>query len=222
MKHNPFEHYTEHRSTYFGVIFKLDAVKTSFQTADRKTQRRMLLDSYIFAAISVQTPLDIHEQAFHTYVNNGRKLENKDMKKVNYWKNKTQYIRETETRFEAIDNTIDLLMDGKIDKAHRKIVDTFKGVSTKKAAFTLAMLGYTEKMCIDTNVRQMAGLSEEEEYTGVVIDRYESQCSKVRDRFPQLSEELAPFMVQWVLFDSIRESVTTHQEFLNHQLSLAE
>lgn len=217
----PHQHYKQNSSTYNGISFKLAAIQRNFLNARRDTQRRMLLDSYIFAVISVQTPLDIHEQAFHTYTNNGRELDNPDMKKVNYWKNKSQYIRETETKFEAIDDTIDLLEDGQIDKAHRKIVDQFKGVSTKKAAFTLAMLGYTQKMCIDTNVRQMAGLTKEQEYTGVVIERYEDQCEDIRNKFPELDKEVSPFMVQWVLFDSIRESVTTHKEFLNHMLELA-
>jgi len=154
----------------------------------------MLLDSYIFAVISVQTPLDIHEQAFHSYIKGDRELENSDMKKVNYWKNKTSYIRETETRFEEIDTAIELLEQGKIDKAHRQIADHFKGVSTKKAGFTLAMLGFEQKMCIDTNVRQIAGLTEEQEYTGVVIDKYEAQCKEIRDKFPKLSDKLTPFM----------------------------
>lgn len=218
MAYKPINHYKDNRETYSRIRTKLDLLREDFLEADKRTQRRLLLDSYIFAAISVQTPLDIHEQAFHTYIRNGRELDNSDMKKVNYWKNKTQYIRETETKFVEIDAVIDLLQRGKIDAAHRKIADEFKGVSTKKAGFTLAMLGFTEKMCIDTNVRQMAGIPKEQEYEGVVISKYEAQCKEIRDSFNELDEEVSPFMVQWVLFDSIRESVTTHKEFLNHML----
>lgn len=222
MPNQPFKHYDHNRETYSGISGKLDAIKGEFLEAEKNVQRRMLLDSYIFAVISVQTPLDIHEQAFHSYITGDRELENEDMKKVNYWKNKISYIRETEVKFEQVDQAIELLEDGKIDQAHRHIADHFKGVSTKKAAFTMAMLGFKSRMCIDTNVKQMAGLTDEQEYTGVVISKYEKQCKEIRSKFGDLNKELSPFMVQWVLFDSIRESVTLHREFLNHQLQLAE
>lgn len=222
MPHEPFKHYEKNRETYCAISSELEEINEQFLNADRNTQRRMLLDSYIFAVISVQTPLDRHEEAFHAYISGERELENDAMKKVNYWKNKISYIRETETRFEDIDEAIDLLESGTLDLAHRYIADTFKGVRTKKAGFTMAMLGFTGKMCVDTNVKQMAGLTDQQEYTGVVIEKYEEQCDSIRSKFSQLDDKLSPFMVQWVLFDSIRESVTLHREFLTHQLELAE
>jgi len=149
-------------------------------------------------------------------VSGGRDLDNKEMKKVNYWKNKTEYIRETETRFREIDKVLELINEGEIDKAHRRIADSFKGVSTVKGAFVLAMLGFKQKMCIDTNVRQIAGIKPENLYDGVIINKYDAQCRKIRSRFSDLNEEVDPFIVQWVLFDTIRDSRTDHKEFLDH------
>ena len=67
----------------------------------------MLLDSYIFSVLSVQTPVDIHEEAFRS-IKGGSEYE-EAMSSVNYWKNKVSYIRETEVKFEEIDEAINLL-----------------------------------------------------------------------------------------------------------------
>jgi len=123
------------------------------------------------------------------------------------------WINDAASKTKALNSVINELQADNIDKAHRILIDKIKGLGAKKAAFTLAMLGYTGKMCIDTNVAQIAGL--EEEYTGVVIDRYEQQCKAVREQFNTLSEELPPFMVQWVLFDTQREERSTHKVYFD-------
>lgn len=212
----PIQHYRQNQEFYNEISDGLEIVKAGFLDADKRTQRRALLDSYIFAVLSVQTSLDRHETAWEAYLRADRDMDIEEIRSVNYWKNKVSYIRETETKFREIDKVLELINAGEIDKAHRRIADSFKGVSTVKAAFVLAMLGFKSKMCIDTNVRQIAGIEKDNLYDGVIIGKYDAQCRKVRSRFDELNEELSPFMVQWVLFDSMRGSKTDHGEFLNH------
>ena len=216
MSTEPIQFYREHRDQYNKISKRLDHVNNKFLDAGQETQRRMLLDSYIFAVLSVQTPVDIHEDAFRS-IKSGAELESA-MRSVNYWRNKAQYIRETEVKFEEIDRAIELLENGELDKAHRHVADHFKGVSTVKAAFTLAMLGFKDKACTDTNVLTALDMDRDEAYNGVVIEKYNQFCS---DAFEQIDPELksevdSNFMNQWVIFDAVRGSLSNHDVFFEH------
>ena len=208
--------FEEHRTQYQKIEDRLKTTRRRFENGDRELQRRMILDSYIFAVLSVQTPVPIHEDAFRQ-IKSGEDLETA-MSRVNYWKNKSAYIRETEVKFEEIDRAINQLLNGEIDEAHRTVADHFKGVSTVKAAFTIAMLGYTEKACTDTNVLTAADLDREDAYTGVIIQKYNEF---VETSFKSIDRELynsAPstFMNQWVIFDSVRGEVSNHDVFFEN------
>jgi thermostable 8-oxoguanine DNA glycosylase len=212
---NPAQFLEEHSEDYEQIKDRLELVKNRFMEEDRLTQRRMVLDSYIFAVISIQTPLDVHERSYARYTN-GDEYEDA-FREVNYKNNKISYIRETEVKFKAIDNVIDLLEANKIDEAHKLMCDEFKGVGMAKGAFTLAMLGFTSKMCVDTNVQQASGI--EDVYSGVVVEKYENMCEKIRQQFSDLKDRLDPFMVQWVLFDYQRGEHRKHNVFFNQLLT---
>jgi hypothetical protein len=79
----------------------------------------------------------------------------------------------------------------------------------------MAKVVTTDKMCLDTNVCQRAGIEPDEIYNGVVVDKYEKQCQSVKDQWPDLHDELGAFMFQWVLFDSNKETVTCHDVWFN-------
>lgn len=212
----PIDFYEQHEEDYKEISEKLDKVNQKFLNSDRESQRRMILDSYMFAVLSIQTPVSIHEEAFRS-IKNGDDYEDA-MSSVNYWKNKVSYIRETEVKFEEIDEAIDLLEAGEVDKAQRKVLDEFKGVGTVKSAFTLAMLGFKQKACIDTNVLTALGMDREDAYNGVVIEKYESFCSSA---FEEIDSELksrvdSQFMNQWIVFDAVREEFTNHEVFFDH------
>lgn len=212
----PLEFYQQHKEEYDKISKRLDRVNERFLDSDQETQRRMLLDSYIFAVLSVQTPVDIHEEAFKS-IKGGSEYEDA-MESVNYWKNKVSYIRETEVKFEEIDEAIKLLENGKTDEAQRLLMDEFKGVGTVKSAFTLAMLGFKDKACIDTNVLTALGMDREDAYTGVVVQKYNDF---VDEAFSSIDEELkeevdSKFMNQWVIFDSVRGNLTDHEVFFNN------
>lgn len=212
---SPEDFYKSHEKDYEEIKERLETVKSRFMDESRKTQRRMVLDSYIFAVISVQTPLDVHERSYARYTE-GIEYE-EAFREVNYKNNKISYIRETEVKFEEIDRVIDLLEEEEVDKAHKLMCDEFKGVGMAKAGFTLAMLGFTGKMCVDTNVQQASGL--EEVYSGVVVEKYEKMCEKVREQFKSLKDQLEPFMVQWVLFDYQRGEQRKHDVFFDQILT---
>jgi len=213
-RHHDF--YREHRTQYKQIEKNLETVNKKFRSGDREQQRRMLLDSYIFGVLSVQTPVPIHESAFRQ-IKNGEDLENA-MSSVNYWRNKSAYIRETEVKFEEIDCAIELLLNDKVDAAHRHVADHFKGVSTVKAAFTIAMLGFTEKACTDTNVLTAADMDREDAYTGVVIEKYNKFVESSFDMIDPKLYKAAPstFINQWVIFDSIRGEVSMHKVFFEN------
>ena len=97
-------------------------------------------------------------------------------------------------------------------------MDEFKGVGTVKSAFTLAMLGFKDKACIDTNVLTAMGMDREDAYTGVVVQKYNDF---VDEAFSSVDEELkeeidSNFMNQWVIFDCVRGNLTDHAVFFNN------
>lgn len=204
--------FDENKAHYEIIRSRLQSVKRRFENADHETRRDMLLASYEFAVISVQTPVNIHEKAWSA-IREGADPEDA-MQQVNYWRNKLDYMQRTQVKFELIDDVIFNLLDGNIDKAHKILIDEFLGVGAKKAGFTLAMLGYTSKMCIDTNVEQAAGL--DDVYSGVVVDKYEDQCNEVMQEYSINT----PFMLQWILFDCYRGETTTHNVYFSHQLDI--
>jgi len=204
--------YQNHAESYQNIEKHLDNLREVFLIESRPKQRRLLLSSYEFAVLTIQTPTDIAEEAFELY--KGGEDKSDAFQKVNYWRNKADYIERTRSRFEEVDKVIDLLEEGDVDKAHRHLADHFTGVSTVKAAFTLAMIGFTSRACIDTNVRQV--IPEEDPYDGCVISKYmeevesfsEWAAKKFRDR-----ERPSNFLLQWIIFDLNRGTHHKHVKF---------
>jgi thermostable 8-oxoguanine DNA glycosylase len=217
MKH-PVNHYEQNRDVYDRISEQVQQTTDYFAQAGRPEQKLLLNQAVTFALISAQTSVPIHEKG---YLN---ALEASDFEEieqglldagVNYYRNKAKYIfhNMTEPDYEMV---LDLYDDGRIDEMHRAIADEFKGVSTRKAAFAMAKVVTTDKMCLDTNVCQRAGIEPDEIYNGVVVDKYEKQCQSVKDQWPDLHDELGAFMFQWVLFDSNKETVTCHDVWFNN------
>jgi thermostable 8-oxoguanine DNA glycosylase len=168
----------------------------------------MLQQSHSFAVISVQTPVDIHEDAFTQLWADDKPLANIDeaLSSVNYRNNKTDYIRHSLTHAHLWADVVEMIEDGDIDKAHKYVLDTFKGVGPAKAPFTFAMLGFTSKACIDANVINVFDL--DEHVSTVVVEKYENIVESLREKTPTLSEKLSPFMWQWAVFSYQRQGVS--------------
>lgn len=201
-------HYRRNKSEYDEIRARLDETRGAFYQADKSEQIRMLQKSHSFAVISVQTPVHVHEEAFTTLWENGEPLENLDsaLESVNYKNNKADYIRHSIKNGHKWADVATMLSLGEIDEAHKFILDNFKGVGPAKAPFTLAMLGFTEKACIDANVINAMGL--EEHVTTVVVEKYDEIVSSLRDKMPTLKQETTPFLWQWIVFSFQRQGVS--------------
>lgn len=210
MEDTPAEHYTQNKQVYDQIEQKLENTRRKFESTDKQTRRKILRTSHRFAVLSIQTPVNLHEEAFKQL--EGLPTQQPDaLQSVNYWKTKQKWINELDGKTEVLDAISAELLAGNTDTAHKILIDEVKGVGAVKAAFTLAMIGYTTKMCIDTNIQQVAGINEP--YSGVVVEKYEQQCRTVKQEFNLLSEELSAFMTQWVLFDYQRGEISKHKPF---------
>lgn len=204
------QHYQNNRETYDHINQQLEQVRTKFENTDQQTRTAMLRTAQRFAVLSIQTTVELHEDAFREL--EGLEPKNKDpVKKLNYWKQKIRWINSLDQKTRELKQISELLLEGKIDEAHRLLIDEIKGVGAVKSAFMLAMLGYTSKICVDTHIQQIAGL--EEVYSGVVIEKYEEQCNEILEKYDRLKAELNPFMVQWILFDMDRGNISMHEPF---------
>jgi thermostable 8-oxoguanine DNA glycosylase len=210
---NVSNHYRYNRETYDKIESKLSNVREKFDNARMSDRISMLRRAHWFAVLSTQTQVSRHERAYKSLVNHveSGKPPAWAMPEVindtNYYNNKAEYIMHAWDNSHHFDEVCRLLDMNQVDKAHRYLVDNIKGVSTMKSAFMLAMLGYTEKMCIDTNVSSLTGI---ESPNTVVIDKYESACDSLKSKFSSLSKTLSPFMFQWVMFDYQRGVVSEH------------
>lgn len=204
-----WDHYLAHRDDYELIQNRLDQVREQFLSVPADMQIEMAQKSYTFAAISVQTPLPVHEAAYYRLWN-GDPLENvrEALRSVNYNRSKEAAITEMLQAGDLWSEFVGLLASGGVDDAHRFLLRNVKYVSTAKAPFTLSMLGFTEKMCVDANMLTALGI--EGRINTKSVERYDALCDWILSKFQSLSAELPPFLVQWVVFDTVRDEVAHH------------
>lgn len=220
---DPIQQYERNAETYDRIANALSDVKQLFESASIFRQKVMLFDSTTFAIISVQNDVSILKRAFRSYATDANWEEVRDtFKHVNYGNNKFDYVRENfDTIFgEVGTEIIGLLETGEVWSAVERIVEELMGVSWVKGAFVPAMLGYTSVMCIDTNVEQMVPDDDSVASKGYKSgNAYRSAVDKVVSEFPDLSDKVSTFMLQWVVFDSNRgQGVEKHEEWFEHML----
>lgn len=217
---NVTNHYRRNRDTYDRIRTRLSNVRNRFLSASRSDQILMLQQSHSFAVISVQTPVHIHEQAFKNLwsgIERGRppvwNLSDGALDSVNYHKNKADYIRHSLDHGNLWDRVADMLENGQIDTAHKFILDNMMGVGPAKAPFVLSMLGFEEKMCIDTNIVNAFEL--DGHATTVVVEKYDALCNDLRNQMPTMRDMTTPFVFQWVVFDYMRGEVSEHDAWFD-------
>jgi len=212
----PAQHYKQNQKTYHEIAQRLDHVKNKFMYSDNDTRRAMLRTAHRFAVLSIQAPVERHEAAFKQ-LEGMTHVADDPLKSLNYWKQKINWINSLDGKTKTLDNVTNHLLEGDLDKAHKKLIDDVKGVSTVKAAFMLAMLGFKDKMCVDTNVQQATGI--DQPYDGIVVEKYEKQCEKIIEHFKDhripTTFKLSPFMIQWAIFDYQRGEISKHQCFFD-------
>jgi thermostable 8-oxoguanine DNA glycosylase len=159
--------------------------------------------AHSWSVISIQTPVEIHEEAFKQLWANVNTVTNIDknlpeaLSSVNYKNNKEEYIREFANDKKAQEKIDSLIMDGELDKAQKYIIDNVRGVGTVKAPFMLGNNGFTEKMCVDANVISLTGVDKP---NTVVVEKYNNICQNICQMFPALNKVLDPYVLQWCIF----------------------
>jgi thermostable 8-oxoguanine DNA glycosylase len=222
MATDPLAQYRENEDVYMTIADQLERVRETFMSADRFEQKVMLYDSSVFAVLSVQNSIDILRTAFRGYVNADSWNDVQEVcKGVNYGNNKYSYIK----------HNVDVVFGPKGDEIIRhlendnqwtavaKIVDNLKGVSWIKSAFVPAMLGFTDVMCIDTNVAQKHPSDSVKSNGYNTMSDYKNAVDAITDLYSDLHEDVSTFMLQWVVFDANREDgVARHSEWFEHML----
>lgn len=195
--------YEDHQFTYAKVWERLDEVRAHWGRVDFDGKVALLKLSYINSVFSIQTAVHLHEEAFQRCIyggegfvealrNSGAGLEN----------NKGPAMYETLADDSLWDEATELLIDGNVDTAHKLLIDNAKWLGTAKSPFTLANLGFTQKMCVDSNVANL--MRADEPPDTVDVAKYESLCADIQDMFPELSGDpynLDPYHLQWLIFD---------------------
>lgn len=190
-------HYRTHTESYTRIWSKLDAIRERLEDTDRDGKIAHLKLSYINAVISIRTTADKQDEAVARLMA-GYDLETA-LASVNYHTQKRKHMRRS-LDDEIVWNEIAVSLEADdLYSAHEIALDRLGYIGTVKAPFIFAMLGYTQKMCIDGNALRVLGL---DDYPSTKdIHEYERLCRAIREEFPQLSAELDPFHLHWVIFD---------------------
>lgn len=197
-------HYRTYAETYDRIWSNLDAIYERFEAADRREKTAYLKLSYVSAVLSIKTRVSLHEEAMERLMA-GDSLETA-IESVNYHRQKRKYMRRSLRDDRVWKKLVSTLESGDVDRAHEIALDRLDYIGTVKAPFLLAMLGYTEKMCFDSNVVRVTGLDDHPSTSDV--REYERMCRKLRGEFPVLSEEIDPFHPHWIIFDWQRYAST--------------
>lgn len=231
VRHRIVSHYEEHAEVYEELWTKLDTVHDRFRSGDREAKISYLKLSYINSVISVRSPVSQHENALNQLMVS-RDLETAISSTI-FYRTKLNAIRQSldeEKVWRELANDLD---SGSIDAAHRRALNHLRYIGPVKAPFILAKLGYTEKMCLDSNVVEALDLDREP--SNLSLEKYNELCKNIQYEFPSLTKELEPFHLQWVIFDWQRlggsdnradrgptdksEKVTSHDAWFNAVLS---
>jgi thermostable 8-oxoguanine DNA glycosylase len=208
----PKSHYMDNRPVYDYIQNRLNRTRDVFESAD--TAGELLRHSTEYAIISVQTKVSNHEPAFLETRGVSDQSEIADIFNSNtvmYHNNKARYIAENRDSVD-FDSLASRLKDGEIDAVHESIVDQCLGLGSAKGAFSLSMLGYTERMCIDSHSANIAGL-ERDVSADANTEEYKKLESKILNTFSSLADELEPFMVQWIMFSADKGSLELHDPY---------
>lgn len=209
----PIEQYRQSSDVYDSIEQSVSETREAFLEADRTLQRIMLQQATTFALISTQTAVNKHEAGYLNVLDTSAREQDAlaDVIRnsgVNYCNNKARYILHNLSEADA-DRVIRHIEAEQYADALGAINDEFMGVGMAKGAYALAKLGVPRMACIDTHVSQFLGIEKDDIYTGVVPEKYLNQVSQLDD-LAVADEFGSRFMTQWVVFDTNRGGVTTH------------
>jgi len=206
------------KEDYFAVWDRLSYCRNVLLNGRKDAAIDMLQKSYTFAVMSIQTDKDRHEDAFVSHYSGLLKRKEAYLQTVYGgqkfdWDRKTFKNVEWDLLVEAIrlhisNSRYDILLD--------VINDQLTGVSHRKGAFMLAMLGITEYMCVDSNVAQYADIDTERSYNNA--DEYLSDCSDIAKSIGM--PYMPNFIVQWAIYDVQKGEHSRHMAFYREILNI--
>lgn len=211
-----------HYADYLSALTRVEKTRTLLLSGDLEQAGRVLNHSYVFAVLSIKTPLERHEQAFSGLQSGGLDLEEAAAKTV-YGNQKARWIAETfgETDWESLAIAVQNHVEHeRYEELLDTVADSLTGVSHRKGAFMLAMSGLYEYICIDSNIAEFAGL--EESNSGKTLSfgdsaEYLAKCEEIfRGRFDDMG--LPPFLIQWACYDYMRGEHARHMSFYREVL----
>lgn len=179
---------------------------------------RMLKRSYTFAVMSIRTSKDRHEDAFVSHYSGKLRRKEAYLQTV-YGGQKYNWDRKTfkNVNWDLLIESIRLhISNDRYDILLDVINDQLTGVSHRKGAFMLAMLGIAEYMCIDSNVGQYADIDTERSYKN--SEKYLSDCSKIANSINM--PHIPNFIIQWAIYDIQRGEHSRHMAFYREILDL--
>lgn len=191
------QYYERNRDQYNEVWSRLDDVRQHYRRASKWGRIALLKLSYLNSVISIRTEVEKHEQTF-TAIMNGQSIEGA-FEAVDIGLPKRIGAAKASLAWFELWEDLELSLErGFVDRAHKRLLEDALWAGTVKAPFTLSNLGFTRKMCLDTNVLRLLGSDEELESSSV--KNYSDTCANVQAIFPRL-DHLEPYMLQWLLFD---------------------
>lgn len=132
---------------------------------------------------------------------------------VMYYNEKARWISENLLAVDYTDLAATLRDDG-IVPCQQQLVDEVDGLGNRKAAFTLANLGFTDAACIDGTIERAFGVQRgttEGRWNSVnpfdttVAERYYDRVEQLRAETPRASTELSPYLWQWTTWQVSRD-----------------
>lgn len=210
-----------HSSDYAMVRDRLGAVRDRVLYGDIETAADILERSYMFAVLSIKTERDRHERAFTAHYAGELSRKEAALETV-YGGNKKNWINST---FESVDwKNLAMAVRaharaGRYGELLDVIDSNLTGVAHRKGAFMLAMAGFDEFMCIDSNVARYAGFEESDggkTLSFTDADEYFGACHDIRDKAGV--EGHSPFVVQWAIYDFERGEHARHMAYFREVL----
>lgn len=204
--------YEDNKATYRGAWSRLDQVKNKYLSSPPDEQEAMIKASYVNAIISQQTQVHLHEEAWQRWIDGEPVTDAMKAGGVQYYDQKGRgefpgnvgWIHDGLANEAVWEMAREKLEMKKPNAAHEVLLDSATGLSQRKAPFTLANLGFTQKMCIDTNVGQLFRATVPDDMGATL---YADVCREIVDWFPDefiSNENLRPYEVQWLVFDFYR------------------
>lgn len=221
----PLHYFREHESTYRYIGERLSATKQAYLDADRETRLRLLFDASSYALITANAPLEQADRGFRVYVDHYRENDGDVVEtglvdalsnaSFGFYNMKGGYIADNYDRLDDLFADVDeMLISGNDDEAQARLMDA-SGLGPAKSAFTLSMLGWVDHACLDTNVCQYLDM-DKRVYDRYDADEYKALVAEAFARLPTLSDEISPFLLQWLIFDLKRDKIEPHDMWFLH------